>query len=267
MYVLCSPHPLLQPYIESYWCLRVTLEQPFSQRIPVDGQADLMFNFGSEYQREHTHTTPVELSQASSHFDAQREYPIQILQNGAIYLISVRFQVGGVAAFIDPPLSLFENQTVDILDVFGKDILELEACLFEMVHQQHNWVNLLDKFFLKHLKQTTKFITVQNIMQFIQRTHGQIRIQHLAKEIGYSIRTLDRLFGQVLGLSPKFYRRIIRHQHALQLMQTTTKSLAEIAFLSHYHDQAHFHKDFSAFMGQTPELYRLEHVQFLQEKI
>jgi transcriptional regulator GlxA family with amidase domain len=104
-------------------------------------------------------------------------------------------------------------------------------------------------------------------MQFIQRTHGQIRIQHLAKEIGYSIRTLDRLFGQVLGLSPKFYRRIIRHQHALQLMQTTTKSLAEIAFLSHYHDQAHFHKDFSAFMGQTPELYRLEHVQFLQEKI
>jgi AraC-like DNA-binding protein len=257
MYQLFAPHPALRPTITHYWRLAGNLVVPFQQAVLVDGCADVMFNFGAGYQRQHTDT---QAYQTASHLDAQRDYPISLSQHGQVSLWGIRFGVGGLSALLRMPLHTLSNQTLDLDRVFGTPIRYLEEQLF--LHQDDSEVvcHLLDDFFLRRLAPSPAWVTVQHALSHIQQTHGNISIAQLSAEVGYSARTIDRLFGQTTGFAPKFYVRMTRFHHALQWLHTSPKSLSEIAFLAHYYDQAHFHKDFVAFSGQTPEDYRRQNV-------
>jgi AraC-like DNA-binding protein len=85
----------------------------------------------------------------------------------------------------------------------------------------------------------------------------QPRISAVSREVGYSIRTLDRLFKAVFGYSPKFHARIARFQRALACVGTPgDATLANIAAECGYYDQAHFTHEFNLFTGSSPAAYR-----------
>ncbi len=68
-------------------------------------------------------------------------------------------------------------------------------------------------------------------------------------------RQLQRLFKRYIGLSPKYYARIIRFNHIFQLIKEGGHNWAEIIFLSGYYDQSHFIRNFKAFTGEDPSGY------------
>jgi AraC-like DNA-binding protein len=119
---------------------------------------------------------------------------------------------------------------------------------------------------------------VEAIAAQITVSGGDIGIHTLSAEFGYSIRTLDRHFQQVYGISPKFYARLVRFQRAVALITANPHhTLLDIVFTCGYFDQAHFTHDFKAFSGQSPNEYRRttlqkfahhqNYVQFLQEQM
>ncbi|MGH2912275.1 MAG: helix-turn-helix domain-containing protein [Solirubrobacteraceae bacterium] len=95
---------------------------------------------------------------------------------------------------------------------------------------------------------------------------GRLRVADLATELGCSRKHLAARFREHVGLPPKLVARMLRFRHASDLMGTATgRSLAEVAALCGYYDQAHLDRDFRDFAGTTPTAYLAEQVTFFQD--
>ena len=85
----------------------------------------------------------------------------------------------------------------------------------------------------------------------------------LAQRCGIGTRQFERRFLASYGVPLRDFRRLARFSHALaQLMAPSGNPLplAALAAESRYSDQAHFTRDFHAFVGQTPR-------QFLADRL
>jgi AraC-like DNA-binding protein len=254
MYRFFVPHSALQPYIESYWMLRAAAFT-LHEHIFVDARADLIFNYGAAYQRNHLDSLDTRDTLAVSNLDAQRQYPLAIAQQGNIHLIAARFRPGGLAAFLSIPLYELSNLAIDIGSAFGKSGIVLESQLYDAAHDPMRQVELLNDFFLRRLHVHHNYASACYIAQRLEATCGEISVQALSAEVGYSIRTVDRLFARFFGVSPKFYARVVRFQRVMALLSKET-TFAEIALICGYYDQSHLSKEFNAFTGESAERYR-----------
>ncbi len=88
----------------------------------------------------------------------------------------------------------------------------------------------------------------------VDEAHGAIRVDELAHQAGVSTRTLERMFREHIGMSPKTFIRNVRFQHALAKLNSpgSVTSLADLACDCCYFDQSHFIKDFKTLAQRLP---------------
>lgn len=255
MYLILPPHPSLAPYIDNYWFLNTQrpADDALREQIFVDVRADILFNFGAAYVRESADGTVTTL--AASNVDAPRDQPVSVVQSGHVRLVGVRFKPGGLAAFVPMPVGHLLNLTAETGDVLGAVVHELESRLYDAPTAAAQKI-LLDGFFLSRLSPPNKYTLAQAVIRRLD-AGDTTRIDQLAGEFGYSARTLDRVFTQVVGVPPKVYARIARFQRALALL-TQPIALTEVALAAGYFDQPHLTREFRALAGQTPERTRAD---------
>lgn len=80
-------------------------------------------------------------------------------------------------------------------------------------------------------------------------------VAQLAKEVAMNVRSLERLSKRAFGFSPKLLLRRQRFLRSLSkfMLDPSMKWLSTLD--RHYHDQAHFVRDFKRFMGMSPSAY------------
>ncbi len=85
-----------------------------------------------------------------------------------------------------------------------------------------------------------------------QHIADPLPIADIARRLQLSTRQLERLFQSVMGQRPaEFYRRI-RLRYARFLLDTTARSVTDIALEAGFSDCAHFSRQFKALHGFTP---------------
>lgn len=279
MYAIYFPAAPLRQFIECWWFIQADLAPPaqLEEHIFADARADIVINFGSPYFRSISGSDAAPQVMALSNLDAQRRYPVHILQQGQINLVGIRFRPGGLAAFLPMPVGELDGLTLGLRDVFGQAGDDLEQALFLATGQHRVQVGLLDSFFLGRFKSGDEHTLVAHMAATIEQHNGNINVQVLGDTYGYSVRTLDRRFGQIMGFSPKLYARMVRFRQALNcLVRDPATSWAHLVTTYGYYDQPHFIKDFVEFTGTQPTAYRAllgndgftsapNYVQFLQE--
>lgn len=77
----------------------------------------------------------------------------------------------------------------------------------------------------------------------------------LAERVGMNVRSLERLSKRAFGFTPKLLLRRQRFLRSLAqfMLDPSLKWLSTLDY--HYHDQAHFVRDFKRFMGMSPSAY------------
>lgn len=257
MYQVRLPSPPLRPYIECYWSLRgtATITAALREQIFVDGRADILFNFGAPYHRSRG-ALPGE-AVCASNLDAQRLYPVEIVQTGVLCLVGVRFRPGGLAPFLRPPMHELSGQVLDLHTGLGRDALELEARLGDLGDAFAEQAALLDHYFQERLAPSPAHRFVMWVAGQIAAQDGAVSIGALARASGYSPRTVDRLFSQMMGFAPKSYARMVRLQRVLaRLAEQPSLPLSALAHACGYADQAHFAREMRALTGTTPTQLR-----------
>jgi AraC-like DNA-binding protein len=83
------------------------------------------------------------------------------------------------------------------------------------------------------------------------------RVEHLCRHAGYSKRTLQRLFREYVGVTPKWVLERIRLHEAAERMAEGEQDWPALALDLGYFDQAHFIKAFKAVVGRSPADYAL----------
>jgi AraC-like DNA-binding protein len=94
-------------------------------------------------------------------------------------------------------------------------------------------------------------------VDFARKEGGPLRAEEIADQIGISLRSLQRLFRDYVGVSPKWVIRRYRLQEAAwRLAQGDNEPLSHLAAELGYFDQAHLARDFVAMLGCSPSDYR-----------
>ncbi|MFC5948328.1 helix-turn-helix domain-containing protein [Pseudonocardia lutea] len=93
----------------------------------------------------------------------------------------------------------------------------------------------------------------------LTETGGTLRIEELAREIGWSRRHLALRFRDEVGLAPKTAARVIRFERACDLLRRPARpALADAAAVCGYADQAHLARDFRELAGLTATAWLAE---------
>jgi AraC-like DNA-binding protein len=90
----------------------------------------------------------------------------------------------------------------------------------------------------------------------LRSSHGGARVSELVRESGLSHRAFLGRFRRQVGVAPKAAARILRYERATALLEAGTRSVAEVAALSGYADQAHLDREFAALAGRSPTRLR-----------
>lgn len=256
MYRLAQPAAELASLIEHYWAVEREGEEVVDLRVDVyvDARADLVFNFGAPYTRTILGQAPTSIG--SSNVDAQRTKPIVIEHAGDVSIIGVRFRVGGIAPFADVAIGVITDTSPPPVEVFGETALELENALCAAAGRLSDQAELLDSFFVQRLRADPSRDRFDRARRMLEADPG-VRLRTLAAELATTERTIGRDFYRYLGIAPNLYRRIARFQRALSMMMSDPgTTLAEVAAICGYYDQAHLVRAFHQFAGGVPRSYR-----------
>ena len=98
---------------------------------------------------------------------------------------------------------------------------------------------------------------VRKIMQIISQDYKtQLTLDDIANKIGLSRFHIARLIKRNTGKTMTQHIRTLRVTQARQLLETTNRGYADIAFELGFADQSYFIKQFREMTGTTPARYR-----------
>lgn len=255
LYQEFNPPTALRDVVKCIWVLEDNgSNHPIEQILP-DGCMELIIHYQDLFERGERADQRLN-SQARGFIFGQITKALLLKPLGKIGMIGVRFQSHGLTHFTNIPAFDLTEKSVPLNDLFGLDgdMLVEQVCMAGSISAK---VDVLGAFLLEH----RKFLggvtpLVMGFVEALKALNGEVKMKHLAKQLGVSERQLERRFKLEVGLNPKKMASIIRFKHALYLLQNgQNQTFTEIAHGAGYYDQAHFNRDFKDITGVAPKQF------------
>lgn len=249
-YSRISPHPDLSEFIECYWMMYSDDINPQVEKIIPDGFTELIFNYRDVYQSNISGNWQI---QTPNLFAGQISNYFHLANTGATGSFAIKLKPAALTQLFGLNMETYVDQILD-LDTFPHPQLAALKDFFLPFDHQELLVERLDNHFLMLSNSATEN-PLERVLALIFDSKGMAPVSELCKAASLGERQLQRLFKRYIGLSPKYYSRIIRFNHIFQLIKEGGHDWAEIIFLSGYYDQSHFIRNFKAFTGEDPSAY------------
>lgn len=108
----------------------------------------------------------------------------------------------------------------------------------------------------KEQRKTMQWIIFEEISEYIERNYKTITLQELTEVFHFQEDYFNRLIKKKTGLTYSAYVQQIRLGKAEHLLQTTDKTVEEIAEIVGYHNRGFFYKLFREKYGLAPAEFR-----------
>lgn len=236
-YARRAPCPELSPFVEHFWVVTWTdLAEPYEQRILSHPTVNMTI----------TH----DFHQIAGVITGGFSYTMR----GGGRAIGTRFRPGGYRPFLRGPVSELTGRFVEIADAYGTN----GAALVERVVAEPDAeaaIAHVEAFLLALSPERDPL--AEEAAALVETVEGDVtvtRVGELAARSGRSVRSLQRLFRDYVGIGPKWViRRFRLHEAADRVYQGL--DLATLAAELGYTDQAHLTRDFTAAVGMPPAAY------------
>lgn len=176
---------------------------------------------------------------------------------GAGSAVGTKFHPGGFAPFAGGiAMSDLTNRRVPATEVFGDDARHLST-----TRSAEALVTAVHSLLRSRLPAAPdpRIALVQAVVADIQRSAPDESVAAVAERHHLSVRTLQRLFAQYVGVGPKWVMQRYRLHDAIeQLDRRRRQDWTRFALDLGYYDHAHFVRDFRALVGRTPAEYELQ---------
>ncbi|WP_307811655.1 helix-turn-helix domain-containing protein [Planomonospora parontospora] len=236
-----APSPRVSAYVEHFWVVTWTdLAEPYEQRIVSHPTVNMII--GPDF-----HRIAGVIRGGFSH-----------TMRGSGRILGARFRPGGFRPFLGGPVSELTGHFVEIGEMYGT----AGAALVEQVLAEprpRSAVALTETFLLGlglglGPEQDPLVEEVAALVATAESDVSVTRVDELAARSGRSVRSLQRLFRDYVGVGPKWViRRFRLHEAAERVRQGL--GLAALAAELGYTDQAHLTRDFTAAVGMPPAAY------------
>jgi AraC-like DNA-binding protein len=234
-----DPDPDLAPFVSHYWFAAWDLrgQVPYRQLIVPYPQVHLSFLYA-----------PTALVRGVA-----RGYVLRRLE-GAGRVFGVAFRPGCFRPFVGFPVSTITDRSVAASQVFGSGVPQRAMV---GATDEATMVHVVQRFLRANLPQRNP--TAEKVADIVARIAAEpnvTRVETLADTLGTSVRQLQRLFAEYVGVGPKWViRRYRLHEVTERLAQGGVVDWAQLAVELGYADQAHLTRDFTAMVGEPPTRY------------
>ncbi|MFD8701087.1 DUF6597 domain-containing transcriptional factor [Kitasatospora sp. NPDC059648] len=230
------PDPAVARFVEFYWLVRWDLagRPPYEQKVLAHPSIHLVF----EAPRARV-------------YGVDRSLFVRRLE-GAGHVLGVKFRPGAFRPFAGHPVSDLADRSVPAAEYFGPEADRVNARILDAPD-----AGLVDDFLRPRLPAPDP--AAEEVAAMVERITGSPdlrRVDDLARELGLSVRSLQRLFAEYVGASPKWVLRRARlHEASERAAKEGKLDLAALAVELGYADQAHLTRDFTAAVGISPARY------------
>lgn len=242
----------LQKIIDCYWIIENDDPTPHQQKIIPDGFCEIIFHYKDPYRI----CLADSWEQQSMRLVAGQISRYFFLENtGASGIIGIKVQPTALTHLFNLDMHLLTGKVLDLGEVLGSRLNVLEQDL-RSTHDHEQVIAFLNQHFQAILANAGyEESPADEVVRLIFAQKGMISVADITDSIGISERQLERLFKKYIGLSPKFFARIIRFSTIFQLIQQEDPGWAGLAYESGFYDQSHFIRNFKAFTGEEPSRY------------
>jgi AraC-like DNA-binding protein len=175
-------------------------------------------------------------------------------------VFQVVFSPGGLYRLTGIPSHQLNNCYFDAETVFAKDIKEVNDKLNEAVNF-NAMVVVVEAFLVKQIKKGVKeFHRLDQLSSLVLKTDRILHVDWLAKESCLSLRQYERKFVERMGVSPKYFNKVVRFENAFRMKNKFPHlDWLTIAIKCGYYDYQHLSKEYQIFTQKLPsEFHALE---------
>jgi AraC-like DNA-binding protein len=239
-----NPPADLEPWVQHYWSVSWDLRgcEPFLQETLPHPNVHIVFDpTGSHVAGVHT-----------GRFSTTLE--------GQSRVFGIKFRPGGFRPFLGSSVSALADRLVPVEHVLGPSAQQWQLSM-KSLQDDDALIEAASEFLRARLPAPDANIALATrlVGQILQAGEGESPIhsvQELSSRSGMSQRSLQRLFQEYVGASPKWViRRYRLHEFVERLKAGDVVDGAQAALDLGYFDQAHLINDFRSIVGYSPTRY------------
>jgi AraC-like DNA-binding protein len=246
-----GPKDELNNLIECYWIVENEDPAPLMQKIIPDGFPEIIFHFADPYAIKLSGRWKVQpknlvAGQITSHF---------FLKNtGRSSILGIKCKPAAFTHLFNISMHKLTNQVVELKGTLSGKLDGLANTLRSTDNHLQR-IDIIGDQLTKMVPRVLAEMPIEKAIAVIFATKGMTSVAHICQAAGTTERQLERLFRKYIGLSPKFYARIIRFSYIFQVVQKKEMNGSALGLESGFYDQSHFIKNFKAFTGEDPSRY------------
>lgn len=242
----------LSSIIKSFWLVDDDHHVRKIEKIIPDGYPELIFHYGDFYKANISRTWQL---QAKNLIAGQIKNHFFLENTGIRKVFGIKLQPWALNELFGVNMQLLTNKVIElpqeieqkltpIIDVskgplfFDEKVKKIEYHIEEILS-----------------KKTLHSDSGQKSVKLIIEHRGKLDLKSIRNRAGISERSLERYFRTHIGLSPKYYSRIIRFSHIFRLVSSNQIDWTDIFYITGFYDQSHFIKNFKEFTGEDPSKY------------
>jgi AraC-like DNA-binding protein len=235
-----APSAALAPFVDFFWILHWDLrgQAPHEQTILPHPNVNLGF----------------EVTGAGI-FGVDRKLFSRTL-SGQGKALGVRFRPGGFRPFWHAPVSQLTDRVAPAIQLFGPAAEHTRKLIMDVKDDAEMLGQASELLMRARPEPDPATDQAAALVARITADPGLRRVDELAEASGLTVRSLQRLFADYVGVSPKWVMvRSRLHEAALRADGGDPVDWAQLALDLGYADQAHLTRDFTTTLGVPPARY------------
>ncbi|HSA56711.1 MAG TPA: helix-turn-helix domain-containing protein, partial [Gemmatimonadaceae bacterium] len=249
-----APPPPLDEVVHCFWFLRdpdggAAGAPP--QTVVPDGRLEIVIHLAEPFA--FVDGAGVHHRQAPVLIGGQLTSPIRLAARGPSDVVGIRFRTDGARRVLPFPLAEVTGGVVPLAELLPR----LAGALADAAASREEAAARAGA--LSRILGRTAHVEASPVLSSAVRSLGAPRaprLEALARELGVSVRTLERRVRDEVGLSPRDLRRVLRFRRAFRLLDGTPQGAwTRVALAAGYFDQAHLIRDFRRLAGAPPSAF------------
>ncbi|NER13669.1 helix-turn-helix domain-containing protein [Leptobacterium flavescens] len=252
-----SPDNYLKDFVETFIYFKDFMPDHSIERVIPTGHIFIIFELdGMERNTFDNDTLKPNNTFRKVWISGMHKNYISISAHQKSEMFVIQFKASGAYPFLHLPVHEINEKIFHAEELLGEEILELREALVRSESEEEKFrlaEDWLNKRFDKEKEPPGDMLDFIHKLQQRSQTVSN-NIAALMDEYPYTRKHLIDMFKLYVGLTPKYYHRILRFNEILKQIEEKEKiSWAQVSLDCGFSDQAHFIKDFRHFSGFNPK--------------
>ena len=246
----------LNEYIESIFHFKDLIPEHSIERVVPTGHIFIIFELDGFTRSTYDNDTlePINSFEKVWISGMHKNY-ISISAHQKSEMFVIQFKPSGTYPFLHFPVHTLNEKIVPAEEIFGAGIMALREEILSKKTSEEKFKTAVT--WLEHRFQRSK-VPPAELLSVVDKLHTNTVANYskIVREYPKTPKHLIDQFKKYIGLTPKYYQRILRFHEILgQIHRSEKIEWAQIAYQCEYADQSHFIKEFKHFSGFNPQKF------------